>query len=243
MKLENEVAIVTGSGRGIGKAIAMTCAREGAKVVVADIDPKNAAGVAESINHSNGQAIAVETDVSDEASVLSMVSTAEQEFGSVDILVANAAIQKRFFVHEFPVDTFREILDVNLVGAFNCCKAVLSSMYERKRGNIILVASNSGKTGYPFNSAYCASKFGILGFMESLAAEAKESKVRVNALCPAGVKSEMSASIRRPDGQPYDLTHHMEPEEIAEVAVFLASETSGAIHGQSINVYGGVDYQ
>lgn len=242
MKLEGKVAIVTGSGRGIGRAIALAYAREGAKLVIADINSKNAADVAQEINDSISEAIAVETDVSKEDSVAQMVSKADERFGKVDILVANAAIQKRFFVHEFPVDVFRETLDVNLVGVFNCCKAVLKQMYQRKDGNIIMTASNSGKKGFAFNSAYCASKFGILGFMESLAAEAKDKKVRVNAICPTGVKTMMSDSVRRPNGQHYDSTHFMEPEEIADVALFLASDDSRALHGQSINVYGGVDY-
>lgn len=188
MKLKDKVAIVTGSGRGTGKAIALAYARDGARLVIADINSRNAADVAQEINDSISEAIAVETDVSKEDSVAQMVSKADDRFGKVDILVANAAIQQRFFVHEFPVDVFRETLDVNIVGAFNCCKAVL-------------------------------------------------------AICPGAVKTKMSDTVLRPNGQHYDSTHFMEPEEIADVALFLASEASRALHGQSINVYGGVNYR
>jgi NAD(P)-dependent dehydrogenase (short-subunit alcohol dehydrogenase family) len=133
------------------------------------------------------------------------------------------------------------MLDVNLLGVFNCCQAVLPAFYSRGRGNIVIIASNSGKTGFASNAAYCASKFGVLGFMESLAAESRPRGVRVNAICPAGVKTRMGDGLREADGRLLDQAGFMAPEEIADVALFLASDQSRAIHGQSLNVYGGVE--
>ena len=157
--------------------------------------------------------------------------------------MANAGIQRRYFVADLPRTEFQAMLDVNLLGVFLTCQAVLPTFYERQQGNIILIASDSGKHGYAYNAAYCASKFAVLGFMEALADEAKHYRVRVNALCPAGVKTDMGKQLKEADGNAVNDTYFMEPEEVADVALFLASHQSRAIHGQAINVYGGVDYR
>jgi 3-oxoacyl-[acyl-carrier protein] reductase len=243
MLLADQVAIITGAGRGIGRAIALAYAREGASVVIAEKDREPAQQVAAEIASRGGRALAVETDVADEASVAQMVERVLQEFGTIDILVTNAGIQRRYFVHQLPTTEFQAMLAVNLLGTFYCCRAVLPLFYARRGGTIIMIASDSGRRGYAYNAAYCASKFGVIGFMESLADEAREYGVRVNALCPAGVKTRMSESVTWGDGRPLCLDHFMEPEEVADVALFLAGPQSRAIHGQAIPVYGGVNYR
>jgi NAD(P)-dependent dehydrogenase (short-subunit alcohol dehydrogenase family) len=240
MNLTGKVAIVTGAGQGIGRAIALAFARAGARMVVAERDPVRAAAVAEEIRALGQSALAIATDVTSEASIAAMVRQTVAEFGTVDILVASAGIQRRYFVHELPPAEFQAMLDVNLLGAFQCCKAVLPLLYGKREGNIIIIASNSGKFGYAYNAAYCASKFGVLGFMEALADEARPNGVRVNAICPAGVKTAMIDDLRQADGSAYDTAGWMAPEDVADVALFLASPYSRAIHGQALNVYGGV---
>lgn len=243
MQLAEKTAIVTGAGRGIGRAVALALAREGAAIVVADRESELAARTAQEVEGLGVRALSVPTDVAREASVTAMVQQALNVFGTVDLLAACAGIQRRYFVTELPAAEFQAILDVNLLGVFYCCKAVLPTFYAKQDGTIVIIASDSGKHGYAYNAAYCASKFGVLGFMESLADEARAYKVRVNAICPAGVKTQMSATTLQSDGRHYDMTHFMEPEEIADVALFLSTPQSRAIHGQALQVYGGVDYR
>jgi 3-oxoacyl-[acyl-carrier protein] reductase len=181
-------------------------------------------------------------DVTRPADCARLAQRTEAEWGGLDIVVAAAGIQRRYFVHDLPPAEFQAMLDVNLLGVYNVCQAVLPHFYARRSGNIVIIASNSGKAAYAYNAAYCASKFAVLGFMESLAAEAKPYRVRVNALCPAGVQTPMGDGLLEADGRPVDMSHFMAPEEVADVALFLASDQSRAIHGQALNVYGGVDY-
>jgi 3-oxoacyl-[acyl-carrier protein] reductase len=242
-QLQDKVAIVTGAGKGIGQAIAMTFAVEGAHVVIADKSEQLATKTADAIKAIGRKAIALITDVTQEQSVAEMVQQTLINFDTIDILVANAGIQRRYFVADLPRTEFQAMLDVNLLGVFLTARAVLPTFYSRQQGNIIVIASDSGKHGYAYNAAYCASKFAVLGFMEALADEAKHYRVRVNALCPAGVKTDMGKSLKEADGNAINDTYFMEPEEVADVALFLASHQSRAIHGQAINVYGGVDYR
>jgi NAD(P)-dependent dehydrogenase (short-subunit alcohol dehydrogenase family) len=243
MQLSGKVAIVTGAGRGIGRAVALTFAREGASIVVADREPELAASTSQDIQALGGKALSIPTDVAQEASVTAMVQQALEVLGTVNLLAVCAGIQRRYFVQELPASEFQSMLDVNLLGVFYCCKAVLPTLYAKRDGTIVIIASDSGKHGYAYNAAYCASKFGVLGFMESLADESRDYRVRVNAICPAGVKTQMSATTLQRDGSHYDMTHFMEPEEVADVALFLATPQSRAIHGQALQVYGGVDYR
>lgn len=242
-QLKNKVAIITGAGKGIGRAIALAFAVEGADVVIADISEQLATETADAVRAIGRKAIALSTDVTQEQSITNLVEQTLLSFGTIDIVVANAGIQRRYFVADLPRSEFQAMLDVNLLGVFLTCQAVLPTLYSKQQGNIILIASDSGKHGYAYNAAYCASKFAVLGFMEALADEAKHYRVRVNALCPAGVKTDMGKQLKEADGNFVDDTYFMEPEEVADVALFLASHQSRAIHGQAINVYGGVDYR
>lgn len=240
MRLDNQVAVITGGGGGIGRATSLSFARAGASVIVTDVDYEAAKNVVDQIIAEEKHATAIQADVTNVKSVSKMVDTVLQQNHTIDILVTSAGVQSRYWVHELPLNEFRHMLDVNLLGSFLPCKAILPHMYQKKAGNIIFIASDSGKKGYAFASAYCASKFGVLGFMESLAEEAHSHKVRVNAVCPAGVQTKMPQNLVNPDGSSSDTSEWMLPEEVADVVLFLASDKSKAIHGQSINVYGGV---
>lgn len=238
--LDGQVALVTGAGSGIGRATALALAAAGAKVAVADLNAAGAAAVASEIEAGGGAALVLTLDVTQPAGCARAVADLTGHWGAVDVLVANAGIQRRFFVPDLPPAELQAMLDVNLFGVLHCCQAVLPGMYARGQGNIILINSNSGKRGFAFNAAYCASKFAGLGFMEALAEEARAHHVRVNAICPAGVNTPMGAPLREANGAPVDMRDFMDPAEIADVVVFLASEQSRGIHGQSLNVSGGV---
>ena len=138
---------------------------------------------------------------------------------------------------------FKAMLDVNLLGAFYCCKAVLPIMYAKRDGNIIFVNSRSGQQGAGFRAAYCASKAGQIGLMESLAQESRAHGVRVNTITPVGVKTDMTYELRNFDGAEIDASGFMEPEEVADAALFLASHLSRGMHGQCLNLYGGTAYR
>ncbi len=242
MELEGKVAIVTGAGRGIGRSAALALAREGASLILAARTEGEISAVADEVEALGRRGLPVPTDVGDEGSVQRMVDRAMAEFGTVDILILNAGIRRRYFIHELPPEELDAHLRVNLMGPFYCCRAVLPIMYDRKSGNIIFMVSRAGQEGFLGNGAYCASKFAQLGLMHSLAAESRAYGVRVNAICPTGAKTELSKSGKRADGTPIDWSGLMEPEEIADVVLFLASERSRSIHGQELNVYGGVNY-
>jgi 3-oxoacyl-[acyl-carrier protein] reductase len=238
--LSGQIALVTGAGRGIGRAITLALAAAGARVVVADRRAEWAAAVAREVQAGGSETLPIAMDVTQPSDCARAVRAACDQWGALDILVANAGIQRRYFVPDLPPAEFQDMLDVNLMGVFNCCQAALPLMYAQGHGNVILINSNSGKRGFAFNAAYCASKFAVLGFMESLAEESRARHVRVNAVCPAGVKTGMGDDLREADGTLVDMTNFMEPAEVADVVVFLASDHSRAIHGQSLNVYGGV---
>jgi NAD(P)-dependent dehydrogenase (short-subunit alcohol dehydrogenase family) len=243
MLLTDKIAIVTGAGRGIGRAIALTFAREGAHIVCANRTPERADAVADEVRMLGRQALPIATDVSQESSVIHMVKRTVETFGTVDILVNNAGIQMRHFVHEIPAEEFKAMLDVNLLGAFYCCKAVLPIMYAKQDGIIIFVNSRSGQQGAGFRAAYCASKAGQIGLMESLAQESRAHGVRVNTITPVGVKTDMTYELRNFDGAEIDASGFMEPEEVADAALFLASHLSRGMHGQCLNLYGGTAYR
>lgn len=235
MRLEGKVAIVTGAGRGIGQAIAETYAREGAAVVVVARTRSAVDEVAKSINGSGGRALAVTADVSDEAQVAEMVRCASAEFGRVDVLVNNAAINlPNIHIVDYDPAAWRQIVDVNLNGSFLCTKAVLPGMIQRRSGNVINISSIGGRRGGRGRGPYRASKAALINFTETLAAEVFEHGIRANCICPGGTDTEMIRQIS--GGRPRnDL---MPPQEIAEVALFLADDASSSMSGAAIDAFG-----
>ncbi|MEK9675744.1 MAG: SDR family NAD(P)-dependent oxidoreductase [Chloroflexota bacterium] len=268
--LDGKIALVTGAGgkSGIGRCIANRLAAEGATLVVADLT-KNAKRVwggldvvAQEINDSGGKAIALTGSVSDSDDVASMIEGALKEFGKIDILVNNAgapAGPDRVPVVELEEDVWDLVIGVNLKGTFLMSQAVSRHMIQRGGGGkIINMSSVSGKVGSARFAAYCSSKFGVIGFTQSLAQELAAHKINVNAICPSLVETERvygMASALKPDAETSTeewrdimvervnennpLGRIAQPQDVADVAAFLASSQSDYLTGLAINVAGG----
>jgi NAD(P)-dependent dehydrogenase (short-subunit alcohol dehydrogenase family) len=236
MKLEGRVAIVTGAGRGIGRAIALAFAREGARMVVAARSAGEIQEVVKEIQKLNQAAIGIQTDVSKEEDVARMVNQTVKQFNTIDILVNNAGINLPFrSVVDLTLKEWEQILAVNLTGAFLATKAVLPIMMERKSGKIINISSIGGRKGGAGRGPYRASKAGLINFTESVAAEVKKYGIDVNAICAGLVDTGMMKEVTA--GRDF-VPEPIRPEEIAKVALFLASNDSSAISGAAIDAFG-----
>lgn len=254
-RLEDKVAIVTGAGQGIGKGLALRLAREGCHVAVVDLNEKTAGEVAEEIRSLGRRSIAVKTDVTNSSQVKDMVDRVIAEFGRIDILVNNAGIIKSFPITDFPEETWDAIIAVNLKGNFLCIREVSKHMVNQRSGKIISISSKSGKKGGLWLSAYCASKFGIIGLIQSVALDLAPFGINVNAVCPGNVFEtpmwdqldiEYSKKLGVPPEKVREKYIEKVPlgrgctiEDVANVVVFLASEESNYMTGQAINVTGG----
>jgi fengycin family lipopeptide synthetase B len=234
MRLKGMVAIVTGGGRGIGKAIALTFAREGAEVAITARTESEIDAVADEIRALGGKAAAVPCDVTEEISVHAMVERVVKELGEPYILVNNAGVMIVGDVASVEADKWRYGIDVSLTGAFLCSKAVLKYMIPRRGGKIINMASRAGKISTPHVSSYSAAKFGLIGLTKSLSDEVKKLGINVNAICPGFVDTRMVRDF----GFEKIVEDIMSPQEIADVALFLASEESRSVMGADIEVYG-----
>jgi len=219
MKLRGKVALVTGGSRGIGRAIAVALAREGAKVAFAGRSPDLVQETVHLVAEHSAPAVGILADVRKPDDVRRMVETVVAQLGPIDILVNNAGIARFAPILDATVEDWQAMLDVNLIGPLLCTQAVLPSMIERKRGWIINIASSSSVKGYADQSGYCASKHALLGFAKVLAIETRNHGVRVHCICPGGVDTEM-AGLNPSFGDRADL---MKPEEVAATVVFLAS--------------------
>ncbi len=193
--LDGKVALVTGAGSGIGRAIARRLAEEGCDVAIFDIDREGAEEVAGLVRDAGRRAVAEVADVSDLAQVNDSVGACLNALGKIDILVNNAGIARISTLLEMSPADWRDTFRVNVDGVFHCCKAVLPQMIERKYGRVINLASWIGKTGQPYYSAYCASKFAVIGVTQSLAKEMAVHNITVNAICP-GIVTETAMRER-----------------------------------------------
>lgn len=250
--LKDQVAIVTGAGQGLGEALAKRLDKEGCKVVVADINYENAQKVASQLKDG----FAFKVDVCDEKQVEEMVNKTVEKYGQLDLLVSNAAILIAKPVVEFELELWRRMIDVNLTGYFLCAKHAAKVMIPRRKGNIIQINSKSGKKGSYKNSAYASSKFGGIGFTQSLALELAEYGIRVNAICPGNLLDSplwvnslfkqyaanqgiTEEEVRQKYLAQVPLGRACTYDDVANVMVFLASEQSSYMTGQAINVTGG----
>ncbi|HHT64681.1 MAG: sorbitol-6-phosphate dehydrogenase [Caldicoprobacterales bacterium] len=251
-KLKGQTAIITGGGQGLGEALAQRLDQEGCNVVVADVNLEAAEKVAASLVSG----AACQVDVSSEEQVEKMAGFALSRFGSLDLLVSNAAILIAKSVTEFTPTEWRRILDVNLMGYFLCARAAARIMIAQRKGNIIQINSKSGKKGSYKNSAYAASKFGGIGLTQSLALELAEYGIRVNAICPGNLLDSplwvnslfkqyaknqgiTEEEVRQKYLDQVPLGRSCEYEDVANAMVFLASEEASYMTGQAINITGG----
>ncbi len=255
--LEDRVAVVTGGGQGLGQAIAFRLAKEGAHVVVADLNEETAQATAAQITSTTDRkAMALKVDVTNEGQVAAMIDRTVQEFGRLDIVVANAGILIAEEVTEFPADKWRAVIEVNLVGYFLVAKHAARVMKEQRRGTIIQINSKSGKKGSYKNSAYAASKFGGIGLTQSIALELAEYGVRVNAVCPGNLLDSplwvnslykqyakkwgiTEEEVRRKYIEQVPMKRGCTYDDVCNVVVFLASDQASYMTGQAINVTGG----
>jgi sorbitol-6-phosphate 2-dehydrogenase len=254
------IALVTGGAQGLGQAICLRLAKEGCHVVVADLSGEKAIQTAESITALTGcRAIAVKVDVSDEPQVEAMVKHCIQEFGRLDILVANAGILIAEEITEFPAEKWRAVMNVNLFGYFLCAKHAAKVMKAQKKGVIIEINSKSGKKGSFKNSAYAASKFGGIGLTQSIALDLAEHGVRVNAVCPGNLldsplwvegpnalfkqyarnRGITEEQVRQIYIDQVPMKRGCTYADVCNVVVFLASDQASYMTGQAINVTGG----
>ncbi|HEV7799127.1 MAG TPA: 3-hydroxybutyrate dehydrogenase [Pyrinomonadaceae bacterium] len=256
MKLQDRIALITGGGRGIGRAIAIAFAREGAHVAVAARSQDQVEQVAgELAARVSTNSLAIVCDVSDVQSVERMFAKVAEHFGRApDIMVNNAGIAESAPITRTDDELWHRLLGINLSGTFYCTRAVLPQMIERGWGRVINIASIAGKTGAPYIAAYSASKHGVLGLTRSVALEVATKGVTVNAICPGYVDTEMTTrgienitkKTRLSADEAMDSIKKMspqnriiEPEEVAALALLLASEEGRGINGQAINVDGG----
>ena len=228
MKLKDQVSIVTGSGRGIGRAIALALAKEGSQVVVIARTESEIESVAQEIDNLGGKAIAIKADVTNESEVKSMVQTVMDKFGRIDILINNAGYAKHAYIQDISNDLWDTTMNINLRGILLCTRAVYSYMMNQQSGYIINISSGSGKHGGSMYATYSTSKFGVIGFTESLAAEGRRYGVKASVICPGPVATKMRAGNHPND----DVSKLMQPEDIADVALFLVTQPKRAYIGE-----------
>jgi 3-oxoacyl-[acyl-carrier protein] reductase len=247
MRLNNKIAIVTGARRGMGRAIALAMAREGANVVVSDVSQEDCQKVVDEIEKLGRKGLALKCDVSSSDDVKDMVKRTVTEFGRVDILVNNAGILTFKPFLELTDEDWDKTLNVNLKGQFLCARAAARVMAKNKWGRIINIASiSSGGCGiaFPLIAHYTASKGGVVALTEALALELTPQGVNVNAICPGAIDTDMSKGTKE-SGQLAQVLARIpkgrlgQPEEIASLAVFLASEEADYISGAAIVIDGG----
>jgi sorbitol-6-phosphate 2-dehydrogenase len=258
--LSDSIALVTGGAQGLGQAICERLAREGCHVVVADLNEEKAVKTAEGISATTDRrAIAIKVDVSDETQVRAMVDRTVQEFGRLDILVANAGILIAEEITEFPAEKWRAVMNVNLFGYFLCAKYASRAMKAQKKGVILEINSKSGKKGSFKNSAYAATKFGGIGLTQSIALDLAEFGIRVNAICPGNLldsplwnegpnalfkqyarnRGISEEEVRQIYVNQVPMKRGCTYEDVCNVVAFLASDQASYMTGQAINVTGG----
>jgi 3-oxoacyl-[acyl-carrier protein] reductase len=245
MRFENQVAVVTGAGRGIGHAIALRLAKEGARVASVSRTESNAQKTADEINLLRADAAkAYAVDVADQAAVQKAAAEIFEEFGRVDILVNNAGVTRDGLSMRMSMDDWDTVLNTNLKGAFNFTQAVMRSMIKQRSGRIINISSIAGLTGNAGQANYAASKAGLIGLTKTLARELASRGITVNAVAPGLIETDMttvlSEEIRQSILQKVPLGRLGEPEDIAGAVAYLASPEAKYITGQVLTVDGGM---
>ena len=241
---ESRIAIVTGGGQGIGRAIVHDLASEGISVVVADIDSGSAHSAGAATREKGMRSLAVQVDVSDAASVDAMVEQVSREFGRVDYLVNNAGITRDTLLMRMGDDAWDSVINTNLTGTYLCSKAVIRLMMKQRFGRIVNITSVVGVMGNAGQTNYAASKAGMIGFTKSLAREVAARGITVNAVAPGFIQTAMTDGL--PDKAREELTALIPngrlgvPEDVASAVRFLVSDDASYITGQVLHVNGGM---
>lgn len=243
-RLQDRVALVTGAGRGMGRAIARRLAAEGARVAVTDIDDASAQATAAEIGET---AIAIRLDITDPVAVRAAVAETERRLGPIDILVNNAGWTRSVPFLQSSEELWERVIAVNLQGPLHCCKAVLPGMVERRRGRIVSISSDAGRTGLSSEAVYSAAKAGIIGFSKTLAREMAPYQINVNVVCPGPTNTQFLTNVTEENPQLLDSLKRAipfgrpaEPEEVAAAVAFFASDDARFITGQTLSVSGGL---
>ena len=241
MRLQGKVAVVTGGAQGIGRAIALGLGREGAKVVVADLQADKAKSVADELTNLGSESLPVEVDVASESSVKNLAQETLGRFGHVDILVNDAGVYPTALVVDMKEAEWDRTINVNLGGNFLCSRAFVPSMRTQKSGRIISIASGIAHYGAKEGAHYAASKAAIIGFVKSLARELGPDGITANAICPGIANTGLPRGHRTEEElmqrlRSNPLGHVLEPEDFVGPVLFLASDAASYITGQAINV-------
>ncbi len=245
LALENRTALVTGAARGIGKAIVESLAERGANIVVVDLAIEAAEETAQEIAERTGrEVLALEADVSDNASVKAMVKKALEKFGKIDVLVNNAGITRDGLLMRMKEKDWDLVLDINLKSAFNCAQALIRPMMKARYGRIINITSVSGIVGQAGQTNYSSSKAGLIGFTKALAKEVGSRGITVNAVAPGFIETvlteDLPEEIRDFSMKLTPMGRFGKPEDIANAVAFLAAEESSFITGVILQVDGGM---
>jgi 3-oxoacyl-[acyl-carrier protein] reductase len=242
-RLRDQVAIVTGASRGIGRAIALALASEGAKVVVNYARSSTAAEeIVAEITNAGGEAMALQADVSQADQVENLISETQKKWGRIDVLVNNAGITRDTLLLRMKPEDWQAVIDLNLTGVFLCTRAVSKLMLKQRAGRIINIASVAGQMGNPGQANYSAAKAGVIGFTKTIAKEFASRGITVNAVAPGFITTDMTHDLKSEEILKFiPLGRYGQPEEVAGLVRFLAADAAAAyITGQVINVDGGM---
>jgi 3-oxoacyl-[acyl-carrier protein] reductase len=235
---------VTGAAQGIGKAVALLLARNGADIIVADINLEKAEETAKEIQALGRKALAVKVDVGNLDDVIRVVQTVLEQFSQIDILVNNAGINRDKLILRMTEEDWDVVLKINLKGTFNCTKAVVRHMSKQRSGKIVNIASVVGEMGNAGQANYAASKAGVIGFTKTIAREFAQRGININAIAPGYIETPMTDVLAEKVKEQLRRLIPMErlgkPEDVAEAVLFLVSEASSYITGQVLNVNGGI---
>lgn len=246
MRLQGQTALVTGGGSGIGRAVAVRFAAEGAAVAVADLDGSRAEAVAKELRDGGARALGLAVDVRDEAAVATAVARIEDELGAIDAAVTCAGIGAAAPILATSLDDWNRILGVNLTGTFLTAREVAKRMVGRRRGSIVLIGSINSHRPVPMRNAYAVSKAGVLMLMRVMAMELGATGVRINGLAPGPIETPLAHAIHSPAVRSaYERRvpqgRYGTPEEVAAAALFLCSDDASYVNGHMLDVDGGFD--